>query len=60
MKERVIVRADETRRRLRELLNEVGAGGVVEIRRYDTPEAVMVSPDWYERAAALMSQQPTE
>jgi HEAT repeat protein len=56
MTERTIVRADEARRRLRELLNEVGAGGVVEIRRYDTPEAVMVSPDWYERAAAALEK----
>lgn len=56
MTERVIVRADEARRRLRELLNEVGKGGVVEIRRYDTPEAILVSPDWYERALAALEQ----
>lgn len=55
MKEKpIIVRSDEARRRLRELLNEIGAGHVVEIRRYDTPEAVMVSPQWFARAAALM------
>lgn len=52
--EPIIVRSDEARRRLRELLNEIGAGRVVEIRRYDTPEAVMVSPQWFARAAALM------
>lgn len=59
MTERIIVRADEARRRLRELLNKVGAGGVVEIRRYDTTEAILVSPDWYERASALMKQCPS-
>lgn len=59
MPKRTIVRADEARRRLRDLLNEVGAGGVVEIRRYDTPEAILVSPDWYERADALMKKHPT-
>lgn len=54
MKEPIIVRSDEARRRLRELLTEVGRGGFVEIRRYDTPEAIMVSPQWFARAAALM------
>ena len=60
MKERVIVRADEARRRLRELLNHVGAGGIVEVRRYETPEAILVSPEWYEQAATLMAQHHTE
>lgn len=58
--ERTIVKSDEARRRFRDLLTEAERGGVVEIRRYDTPTAVMVSPDWYERAAALMAQHHTE
>ena len=57
---KTVVRSDEARRRLRELLTEVAAGGFVEIRRYDTPEAVMVSPAWFARAAALMEEDPAK
>ncbi|MFF8768470.1 hypothetical protein ACF07Q_28480 [Nocardiopsis dassonvillei] len=60
MKERTVVRSDEARRRLRELLTEVSGGGFVEIRRYDTPEAVMVSPQWFARATALMENTTAE
>lgn len=51
------VRSDETRRRLRWLLTEVERGGVVEILRYQQPVAVMVPPEWYQRAAAALEDE---
>ena len=54
MKRKMIVKSDEARTRFRQLLNEVEGGGVVEVRRYDTPTAVMVPVDWYERACAAL------
>jgi prevent-host-death family protein len=50
------VRSDDARRKLRDLLNEVEHHDVhITILRYDKPAAVMVSPEWYEQAKALMA-----
>lgn len=54
------VRSDEARRTLRDLLDEVEHHDVhVTILRYDKPAAVLVSPDWYEQAKALISAKET-
>ena len=49
-------RANEARVRMRELLTAVEHGQHVEIRRYDTPTAIVVPPDWYERALAAIAE----
>ena len=52
------VRSDEARRNLRGLLDEVEHHDVhVTILRYDKPAAVLVSPEWYERAKALIGRE---
>ena len=50
------VLSEEARRRLSDLLDEVEHDGViVEISRYKTPAAVMVPPEWFERATEALS-----
>lgn len=49
------VGSDEARRRFRELLNAVEHNGEhVTVLRYQTPAAVIVPVEWYERAEAEM------
>ena len=55
------VRSDEARRTLRDLLDEVEHHDVhVTILRYDKPAAVLVSPEWYEQARALIQAPETD
>ena len=50
------VRSDEARREFRHLLNSVeNEKAHVMIKRYDTPTAVMVPIDWYERAREALA-----
>jgi hypothetical protein len=48
------LRSDEARRAFRDLLDDVqrDPDAAVQILRYDKPVAVMVSAEWYERAAS--------
>ena len=48
------VRADEARRNLRGILDEVARGAHVTILRYDTPAAVVVPVEWHEKATAAL------
>lgn len=49
------VRSDRARREFRSLLNRVEVQGEhLTILRYDTPTAVIVPVDWYERALAVL------
>lgn len=51
------VHSDEARRGLRPLLDEVEHHGErVTILRWDRPVAVMVPPDWYEKARAALGE----
>jgi hypothetical protein len=53
-------RADAARRKMRDILGAVDHDEHVEIRRYDTPSAIVVSPRWFHRAiAALGESEPT-
>lgn len=45
-----VVWADEARRNLRNLLDEVARGYHITILRYDKPAAVLVPVEWYEQA----------
>ena len=50
------VRSDELRTGLRAILNEVEHQGEhITILRYDTPAAVMVPVDWYEKAKTALA-----
>lgn len=52
------VRSDEARRHLRNLLNEVERDGArIVILRYDTPSAVLVPVEWYQRMRLLSDAQ---
>ena len=47
------VRSDEARAKLRDLLDEIARDGAhIYVLRYDTPAAVMVPVEWYERVKA--------
>jgi hypothetical protein len=37
-------------------LSEVEHGGFVEISRYQDPAAIMVPPDWYQRAVEALGE----
>jgi prevent-host-death family protein len=51
------VRSEEIRRRLRPLLNSVEHDGEhVTILRYDTPAAVIVPREWYDRAREALGE----
>jgi prevent-host-death family protein len=51
------VRSDEARRNFRTLLNAVEHEGEhVTVLRYNTPAAVIVPHEWYERARALINE----
>lgn len=53
-------RADAARRKMRDILTAVERGEHVQVQRYDTPTAIVVSPDWFKRAlAALGEPEPT-
>lgn len=49
-------RADAARRKMRDILSAVERGEHVELRRYDTPTAVVVSPRWFHQALAAMGE----
>lgn len=49
-------RADAARRKMRDILTAVEQGEFVEIQRYDTPTAVVVSPRWFHRALAALGE----
>jgi hypothetical protein len=49
-------RADAARRKMREILGAVDHDEHVEIRRYDTPSAIVVSPRWFHRALAALGE----
>jgi len=52
------VRSDEARRDFRVLLNSVEHDGAhVTIARYNTPAAVMVPVEWYERVTSAQRPQ---
>ncbi len=48
-------RADAARREMRDILSTVERGEPVEIKRYDTPTAIVVSPEWYDRTHAALA-----
>ena len=53
-------RANEARLKMRDVLSAVERGEHVEIQRYDTPTAIVVSPRWFHQAlAALGEPEPT-
>jgi len=43
------------RRDLANILIRVHAGEIIEITHYERPTAVLVSPDWYARAAKALA-----
>jgi antitoxin (DNA-binding transcriptional repressor) of toxin-antitoxin stability system len=48
-------RADAARREMRDILTAVERGEHIEIKRYDTPTAIVVPPDWYDTVIAYIS-----
>lgn len=50
------IKADEARRKLRDLLDEVerSPDAAITIQRYDRPVAVLVSAAWYGKAEAAL------
>jgi antitoxin (DNA-binding transcriptional repressor) of toxin-antitoxin stability system len=44
------------RTHLREILRAVDHGGMVEIKRYDIPTAILVPPDWFKRACDALGE----
>lgn len=46
-------RADAARREMRDILTAVEHGEPVEIKRYDTPTAIVVPVDWYRNMLAI-------
>ena len=51
------LRSDEARRQFRDLLDEVqrDPAAAIQVLRYDKPVAVVVSPEWYERAEQALA-----
>jgi hypothetical protein len=49
-------RADAARRKMRDILTAVEHDEHVQIQRYDTPTAVIVSPRWFHRALAALGE----
>ena len=50
------VRTEEARRNFRELLNEVEHQGAhIAITRYDSPSAMLVPMEWYDRAVEALA-----
>jgi prevent-host-death family protein len=52
------VQSSEARRKMRKILTAVERGEHIEIRRYDTPAAVIVPVEWYERARMVTWKHP--
>jgi prevent-host-death family protein len=51
------VLSDDARKRFREILNDVEHNGAhYEIRRYQTPAAMLVPVDWFERAQSALTE----
>jgi len=48
-------RADAARREMRDILTAVERGEHIEIKRYDTPTAIVVPPEWYEHQRAALA-----
>jgi hypothetical protein len=46
----------DARRKMRDILTAVEHGEHVQIERYDTPTAVVVSPQWFKRALACLGE----
>ena len=56
MKEKpTVVQSGWAGRHMRDLLNNAQQGEHTEIRRYDTPEAVLVPHSWYEKAVEALN-----
>ena len=49
-------RADAARRKMRDILTAVERGEHVQIQRYDTPTAIVVSPGWFKRALISLGE----
>ena len=49
--------ASDARLKMREILTAAEHGEHVQIKRYETVTAVVVSPEWYEQAAAALEGQ---
>lgn len=48
------ITAEDIRRKLRPVLNRIQRGEKFRLMRYDEPAAILVSPEWFEKADALM------
>jgi antitoxin (DNA-binding transcriptional repressor) of toxin-antitoxin stability system len=48
--------AGQARLRMRAILTSVERGEHVQIRRYSTPTAVVVPPDWFKRACDALGE----
>jgi antitoxin (DNA-binding transcriptional repressor) of toxin-antitoxin stability system len=46
----------DARLKMREILSAVERGEAVEIRRYHTPTAIVVSPEWFGEASEALSE----
>lgn len=53
-------RADAARREMRDILTAVEHGEHVEIKRYDTPTAIVVPVEWYDKAVGALASQGEE
>ena len=49
-------RADAARRKMRDVLTAAEHGEHVQIQRYDTPTAIVVSPQWFKRALECLGE----
>ena len=50
-------RADAARREMRDILTAVERGEQIEIKRYETPTAIVVPVEWHDKAAAALAAQ---
>ena len=51
------VTSEEARRNFRRILNDAEYGRPTVVTRYGEPVAVVVDPDWYHMAVALMERE---
>jgi prevent-host-death family protein len=56
MAENIEIPATRLRPEMRRCLNNTREGGTVTITRHGEVEAVMVSPEWYQRAAEALDR----